>query len=114
MPKAVAATDRNDLVDLISRIELELSSKAFRIRRLLRRRSLQPDDRFPVLNRQEAGELVALVDTLEPEQLIAGPLGVLVRDIHDRVKLHPLLLAHLGRKRHTRIRSRSVTTSERQ
>jgi hypothetical protein len=87
MLKALAATDRDDLVDLISRIELELPPKAFCIRRLLRRRS-------------------------KPEQLIAGPLGVLVGDIHDRVKLHPLMLAHLGRKRHTRIRSRSVTTSE--
>lgn len=43
---------------------------------------------------EKAGKLVALVDALETEQLVERPLGVLIGDIHDRAKLHSLVLSH--------------------
>jgi hypothetical protein len=93
MLQAVRATRRDDLLDLISCIELELPADTLCIGRLFGRRLLKPDDRFPMPDSQKAGKLITLIDAFETEQLVERPLGVLVGDIHDRVQLHSLMFA---------------------
>jgi len=93
MLQAVRAARRDDLIHLISCIELELPAEPLCVNRLFGRRALKTDDCFPMRNSQKARKLVALIDALETEQLVERPLGVLVRDIHDRMKLHNLMLS---------------------
>ena len=50
-----------------------------------------------VLESEEAGEFVSFIHALETEQLIEGTLGVLVGDVHDRMKLHRLMISHARR-----------------
>src|SRR5450755_773590 len=76
--QAVCAARRDDLLDLISCVDLELPAQTLCIGRLVGRRSLKPDYCFAMRNRQKAGKLVALVDALEAEQLVERPLGVLI------------------------------------
>jgi hypothetical protein len=97
--QAVGAAGGDDLVDLLRSAELELPAEPLRVSRLLSRRALQSDDRFPVPDSQEAREFLALVDTLEAEQFVERTLGVLVIDVHDRMKLHCLMLSHACRTR---------------
>src|SRR5215469_5874977 len=68
----VSATGRDDVVELISRVELELPAETMRVSRFLLRRALKPDDRFSVLNSKEPRKFIALIHALEPEQLIEG------------------------------------------
>jgi hypothetical protein len=85
---SVSLTGLDDLIDLIRTVYLELPAETFVVGRLIGRGTLEADDRFPMLNREEAGKLVSLINPSEPEQLIEGALGVLVANIHNRVQLH--------------------------
>jgi hypothetical protein len=72
----VGAADCDDLLDLISRIQLELPPQALRVGRLPGRRPLKPDDRVAVPDSQKAGKLLALINPFETEQLVKRTLGV--------------------------------------
>lgn len=85
MLEVVGSTDCDDLVEFACPLELELPPQTLGIRRVLGRRPLRPDDRITVPDSQEAWKLVALVVTLESEQLIELALSLLVGHVHDRV-----------------------------
>src|SRR5215469_6014916 len=95
--EAVGPAGRDDLVDLLSRFELELPAETVRVSRVFGRGALQSNDRFPVLNGEEAGKFVALIYALESEQLVERTLGVLVGNVHDRMKQHILMLSYIRR-----------------
>ena len=66
MLKTVSAAHSDDPFEQVSRIELELPPQALRVGRVPRRRPLKPDDRLAVPESQKAGELLALIHPLNP------------------------------------------------